>query len=118
MQVIRTASGVVSLGAYVKAWRAAKASAPGTEFKSSLCGFWPETRETILRQFAEGLHGRINRHLPEIPGRKASGDYQMRLRRDCRAVRDRVTRRVRVYQFETKEVRARFSHLLASRDDF
>lgn len=117
-RVIQTASGAVSLGQYAKAWRMVKAAPAGTEFKSSLCGLASATREEILRQFTEGLHDRINlRGRIKAGGRKDSADYQTRLRRDQRAIRDRVTRRVRVYQLETAEARARFSHLLSSYGD-
>jgi hypothetical protein len=49
--------------------------------------------------------------------RKWDSMEQVRMARDCRAVRDRVNRRVRVYQFETKEVRRRFGHLLSRYDE-
>ena len=62
MLTIKTASGTVTLGSYVAAWKAVKASPPGTEFKSSLCGWWPAKREEILAQFSAGVHDRINQH--------------------------------------------------------
>lgn len=37
--------------------------------------------------------------------------------RDSRNVRDILTKRLRVYQFETRAARRRFSHLLADRND-
>ena len=77
IRVIRTASGTVTLGAYVKAWREVKAAPAGTEFRSSLCGWAPETRETILSQFQDGLAGRINRHIPGFGvGRKWASEWQ------------------------------------------
>jgi hypothetical protein len=62
----------------------------------------------------------INRKagIPDVPSRKHESDYQIRIFRDMRALHDRINRRVRVYQFETAEVRKRFQHLLVSRDDF
>lgn len=119
LRVIRTASGVVTLGQYAAAWRTVKASPGGTEFKSSLCGRSPETRETILRQFAEGLHDRINIRGGLIrTGRNFTTDQYWRFWRDSRAIRRHFTERLRVYSFETRAAHARFSHLLASRDDF
>jgi hypothetical protein len=51
------------------------------------------------------------------PCRKWDAMEQTRMVRDCYRVRDRVTRRVRVYQFETAEVRRRFGHLLSRYDE-
>jgi len=51
-------------------------------------------------------------------GEKWEQDYENRAYRDSRAARDRVARRIRVYQFETKEARRRLGHLLSERDDF
>ena len=77
------------------------------------------TREDAAERLGFLVNVAINRKagIPDVPGRKHETDYQTRLARDCRAVRDIVTRRLRVYQFETAEVRERFGHLLARRDD-
>lgn len=103
------------VGRYARAWVALLAMAP-----ESLCpGFdhFPEPAREILAAMHGGLADRINRHLPWYGrGRKWKSDYQIALWRDSRAVRDRVERRVRVYQFETIEARSRFSHLLAERE--
>lgn len=50
-------------------------------------------------------------------GRKDDPDWEIRAWRDSRRVRDILTTRLRVYQFETDEARRRFGHLLARRDD-
>lgn len=63
-RVIHTASGTVTIGQYVQAWRTVKAAPEGQEFKSSLNGWWPATREEILREFSEGVQDRINQHVP------------------------------------------------------
>ena len=44
-------------------------------------------------------------------------EEEIKMYRDCMAVRKRVNERIRVYQFETKEVRRRFSHLLSRYDE-
>lgn len=59
-RIIATGSGSVTIGAYVAAWKRVKASPPGTEFKSSLCGRWAATREEILQQFSDGVNDRVN----------------------------------------------------------
>jgi hypothetical protein len=65
------------------------------------------------------LHVAINRKagIPDIACRKQESDYQIAIARDCRRVHDKIRHRVRVYQFETAEIRARFGHLLSSRDE-
>jgi hypothetical protein len=68
------------------------------------------------REFVTALHSRIN-HKGQLPqnGRKFDQGYQTSLRRDCYRVRD-MARRIRVYQLETPEMRARFGHKLARYD--
>lgn len=79
------------------------------------------------RKFLKALHNRINLkggvdlyNVPNHRGqasRKFDSMYQTGLIRDCRRVREIVTTRLRVYQFETPEIRFRFGHLLASYED-
>lgn len=74
----------VSLGHYVQCWRKVLSCAPGTEFKS---GFnrWPESRETILREFRRGMADRINRHIPGFgKGRKWAYEWQIETERAAR----------------------------------
>ncbi len=52
----------------------------------------------------------------EPTGRKHSQQYQTALFRDCQRVRQALSR-VRVYQFETPEIAARYKHLLADPRD-
>lgn len=67
----------VRLGNYVAGWKRAKKSKRGTRFNHGLCGWWSLTREEILREFNEGLHDRINRHIPWFgKGRKWNQDWQ------------------------------------------
>ncbi len=70
-------------------------------------------------EFRRALDRRINSKagLNAPRGRKDTPEYQAALFRDSRRVRDILTRRMRVYQFETDEARRRFAHLLASYDD-
>ena len=53
----------VSLGAYVKQIRIAKAH-PNAEFKHGLTCWWPCTGAEIMRQFRRGMHDRINAGIP------------------------------------------------------
>lgn len=61
----------------------------------------------------------INRKagIPDTKGRKQESDWQWAARRDQRKLHDKIRHHVRVYQWETRKVRERFSHLLADRDD-
>jgi hypothetical protein len=76
------------------------------------------TKDEARRYLHFLLDVAVNRKagIPDEPFPKCAADYQVRLRRDQSRLRD-VARRVRVYQFETSEVRRRFGHLLASRED-
>ena len=86
-RVIVTSSGTVTLCAYVKAWKAVKAAPVNTMYKSTLCTWWPESREEILRQFMQGLNDRINGHIAGYAqGRKWSRDWFMSAWRLSRAV--------------------------------
>lgn len=115
-QVIYVAFGAstraVPIREYVKVWRAVSAAPPGTMYSSSLCGWWPATREEVLEQFREGLHARINKHVPGYGvGRHWSPDYQRSLQQVARRVnapRTRVSLRdvLRAYQ-------ARLAHRLS-----
>ena len=54
---------VVSLKAYIKAVKLAKAN-PHTTFKTGLTTWWPTTGEEIMRQFRKSMHERINDAIP------------------------------------------------------
>ena len=53
----------VTLGAYVRAIRLAKAN-PDAEFKHGLTAWWPCTGREIMAQFRAGMHDRINQRVP------------------------------------------------------
>ena len=77
----------VTVGQYVKAWKDCKAAPVGTEYDHGLGGWSPATREVILREFEEGLHDRINRHIEGYRvGRKWDSDYQRSMAHAARAV--------------------------------
>mgnify|MGYP001565119092 FL=1 len=70
------------------------------------------------RQFIQDLHFRINRKEgPYDVWRKQDPDYQVKLRRDQDRLHQKIRARVRVYQFETDDVRRRYGHLLDRYDD-
>lgn len=104
-----------SVGIYARAWQALKALPPDSCSKGF--GHHPERADYILSRLRFGMHDRINRHVPDFGvGRKWGDDYQTHLYRDSRRLRD-IANRIRVYQFESAEARARFSHLLADRSE-
>lgn len=62
----------------------------------------------------------INRKagIPDVVGRKQESDYQVQQYRDCRKVREKISRRVRINGgFETPEIRRRYRHLLTKWED-
>jgi hypothetical protein len=83
--------------------------------------------DEFRRKFCEALNNRINlkggrdlRNVLNHRGRRArkfDQDYETGFYRDQRRVRDIILTRLRVYQFETREVRARFGHLLATHEE-
>jgi hypothetical protein len=50
-------------------------------------------------------------------GKKDNQEYFCDLRRDKHAIEDKINRRIRIYQFNTSEVRNRFGHLLSDRNE-
>ena len=68
------------------------------------------------REFLRALHRRINaKEGPYDIWRKQMPDYQLCMARDRARLRE-IRRRVRVYEFETPEMRKRFGHLLSGYD--
>ena len=126
MRFVTVATGVVPLRQYIDAVRAAKAN-PESQFDCGFTCWWPCSGFEAFGQFLAGMHDRINQAIPwtlrgrgsvrvATPGGKHCKDYQASLRRDQRRLVD-IANRIRVYQFETDEVRHRFGHLLARYDD-
>ncbi len=72
--------------------------------------------EQWQRERIRALDRRIALKGGEPAGRKYSQQYQVALFRDCQRVRQALSR-VRVYQFETPEIAARYKHLLADPRD-
>jgi hypothetical protein len=70
------------------------------------------------RQFRLALDRRITLKAgPEPAWRKLDDDYRRNLERDCRAIRDKVRRRVALHQLATPELRRRFGHLITPWED-
>lgn len=78
-------------------------------------GGTPMDEHEFWRAFRRALHRRITGQLPAW--RRLDPAYQVALQRDANRIRDRVQHRVRIYQFETPELRRRFGHLLSSYDE-
>lgn len=129
MRILSVGDGgrVVTLGAYVRAIKTAKAN-PNTTFSEGLTTWWPTTGQEIMTQFSSGLHDRINQAIPYSQrgfvrasprpmGRREQPEYQAALHRDARRIQDILQKRIRVYQFETPEARSRFEYLLSHYDD-
>lgn len=102
----------VTLGNYVKAWRAVLKSPQGAMFKGSPSDSrMPADREQCLREFRSGMHDRINKRIPSYGrGRKWSSDWWWDA---WRASRDVNTPRL-VVRWVPFEFRERLAHRLTS----
>lgn len=104
------------VGQYAAAWRTLLKAKPEASFPGF--GFHAETAASILSAMRGGLSERINRHIPGYGiGRNWSNDRFYALWRDSRRVRDIVSRRLRVYQFETDTARKHFGQLLSKQGE-
>ena len=122
-QVIPFIRNLPEAGAYVRAWKRGKRiTAEGGRFAMDWAGS-DLTADQFNRKMRGYLDARINLRGGQMSlggpllARKGTAEYQISLWRDCRAVRDILTRRLRVYQLETPEMRKRYGHLLASYSD-
>jgi hypothetical protein len=104
----------VTVGKYVEAFKTLKSTNPDTLIK----GFWHESEKAslVLKEMRKAIHTRIN--ASNAITRKMKYDYQISLYRDSQKVIGFKTRRIRFYQFETKEFKTRLGHLISDRDDF
>lgn len=101
----------VTLGTYAAAWRAILAKPDGL-----FPGFdhFPERGRHILNRIREGLHDRINRHLPHYyKGRKWDPDWQSAT---IHAARELNTPRLRIYWLPP-HLKQRFAHRLSTPND-
>lgn len=83
---------------------------PGDQFKDTM------DKAEARRRLSKMIHVAINRKAGVPQSRKWSYEYQIGVYRDQQRLRD-IGSRVRVYQFETADMRRRFGHLLACHDD-
>lgn len=114
MKTIRLGNGhSVSLGAYVAAIKAVDLT---RTYDHGFTGWAPVTGATVLEEFREGVHDRINRHDPAYgKGRKWANEWFWDT---MRAARKLNTPRLRVYASEVPMwLRARVEHRLAHHDD-
>lgn len=111
----------VSLGAYVRGWKEVLTVAPDTQYKHGLSGYFSASAAEILRDYRRGMHDRINRRA----GGHVLAPETKRGRKDCsdwfylmfRTSRDLNHPRL-VIHWLPLELRERFAHRLADRDDY
>lgn len=103
-------------GAYAKAWRAVVALPPDAEIYGPGWNGIKQLRsaEDMRSEMLRALDRRINIRGGDL---EANVPIDIGWIRDARRLEDIKMRRVRVYQFERPEVRAKFGHLLASYND-
>jgi hypothetical protein len=87
-QTIRLGDGHrVSLGTYLRAWKAALAAPHDAWFPRTPCSWAGGDRDQVLREFRAGIDDRINRHLPDYGrGRKWDPTWQLETLRAARAL--------------------------------
>ncbi len=109
-------------GEYARSWRALLAmapdeivSVPGWVVNMPGWGRQSVPVHTALGALRVALDARINARAGFEPREPREGTHAHL--RDSLAALSRNTRRVRVYQFETRQARVRLGHLLASRED-
>jgi hypothetical protein len=115
-QHIKDAPHKGAYASYLSKLRAACSADPDGWAMDHMSG-WPSTRKPLqqIRREARGaLDRRINARGGDLA---ANAPMDWDLIRDARDLDDRLRRRVRIYQWRTRLMRRRFSHLLASRDD-
>jgi hypothetical protein len=109
------------ISSYVKAWKQVielAITSPDSLVKLDWC-----TTVTALearRTFLAALDRRINHRagLGIRKGKKDCDEYAIQEYRDQQALRDKHTKRIRIYRFETKEVTKRFAYLVDDRNEF
>ena len=74
------------------------------------------TVREIRNEARVALHKRINER-GGMDWRNWTTDREVETRRDAHDLHDIIRARLRVYQFRTRRVGARFGHLLATRED-
>jgi hypothetical protein len=108
------------VSSYVATWKQvielAKTS-PDSPVKLDWCA--TVTAQDARRTFLAALNKRINHRagLAVARGKKDCEEYSIREYRDQQAIQDKLTKRIRIYRFETKEVQKRFSYLLDDRNE-
>jgi hypothetical protein len=106
------------LGAYINAWRMVKSAPEGALFNESLrLERWTGghcTREEILQQYSDGVHDRINRHIPwYCEGHKWDSEWQWETHI---AARQLNTPRLHIHWLPPW-LRARFKHRITSNEE-
>lgn len=113
MRVITKPNGhPVALGEYVRSWRALQSMPPRQLVANWTWDSVPAGE--ILADLSYGVQDRINRHLPWFRrGRKWDEDWQRAMIQSAHALN---TPRLRLHWLPP-ELKARFPHRLAHRDD-
>jgi hypothetical protein len=109
-----------SVSSYVAAWKQVielAITSPDSLVKLDWC-----TTVTALearRTFLAALDRRINHRagLDAARGKKDCSEYSIQEYRDQQVLRDKHTKRIRIYRFETKEAQKRFAYLLDDRNE-
>lgn len=104
---------------YVSQWRLAKRYAQECPTQTVVVDRWLySTARHEYDKFIAAMNRRINsRGNLCQSGRRMSDEYQNALRGDVQDLREKLTQRIRIYQFRTDIMRKRFGHILDSYSD-
>jgi hypothetical protein len=108
MKVIGLPNGrKVSLGSYIRGWKAVKAAKPSQAIKG--WEHFPVRADEVLRDYSRGVQARINRHDPAYGiGRKWDPDWERAM---IQASRQLNTPRL-IIRYLPSELKERFAHRL------
>jgi hypothetical protein len=109
-----------SVSSYVKAWKQVinlAITSPDSLVKLDWCT--TVTAQEARRTFLTALDRRINHRagLDVTRGKKDCEEYSIQEYRDQQAIRDKLSKRIRIYRFETKEAQKRFAYLVDDRNE-
>lgn len=109
-------SDLPSKGVYARFLRTLRAAAPDVRTIDPMSG-WMRHERTV-REIRADARLALDRRINARGGNHAANEpMPLDLERDARDLDACLRHRVRIYQWRTELMRARFSHLLASRDD-
>jgi len=79
---------------------------------------WGETGKEVLAEMREGMHDRINRHLPWANSEKWQYHFQTALWIDARKINQKINHGVIIRELNTSFFLKRYWHLVTPRSEY